>query len=89
MHSLEKLQTQQVGLRLATHLVEEIDDLIKDYNINRTSFIAESIKEYIKKQKAEKTYQRIDESLFEVKQMIDGKIPETTLEDLIDELENN
>jgi metal-responsive CopG/Arc/MetJ family transcriptional regulator len=89
MHSLEKLQTQQVGLRLATHLVEEIDDLIKDYNVNRTSFIAEAIKEYIAKQKEEKTYQRIDEALFEVKQMIDGKIPETTLEDLIDELENN
>ena len=52
---LEKLQTQQVGLRLATHLVEEIDDLIKDFNLNRTSFIAEAIKECIAKQK---TYQR-------------------------------
>jgi metal-responsive CopG/Arc/MetJ family transcriptional regulator len=86
MHSLEKLQTQQVGLRLATHLVEEIDDLIKDYNVNRTSFIAEAIKEYIAKQKEEKTYQRIDEALFEVKQAIDGNIKLKSAESLLDEI---
>lgn len=50
MHSLAKLQKQQVGLRLPIYLVEQIDEFTKEYNLNRTDIIIESIKSYIKNQ---------------------------------------
>ena len=51
MQPIEKLEKQQVGIRLPKYLIEEIDNLTKEYNVNRTDIISESIKAYIEVQK--------------------------------------
>ena len=48
MHSLAQLQKKQVGLRLPVYLIEQIDEFTKEYNLNRTDIIIESIKSYIR-----------------------------------------
>ena len=47
MHSLSELQKQQVGLRLPRYLIEQIDEFTKEYNLNRTDIIIESISSYV------------------------------------------
>jgi len=89
MHSLAQLQKQQVGLRLPVYLVEQIDEFTKEYNLNRTDIIIESIKSYIEKQEAQKLYDEFDMACKELKEVLDDpKKADTlqTLDELLDEL---
>jgi len=89
MHSLAQLQKQQVGLRLPVYLVEQIDEFTKEYNLNRTDIIIESIKSYIEKQEAKKLCDEFDTACKELKEVLDNpaKINELqTLDELLDEL---
>ena len=89
MHKLSQLEKQQVGLRLPKYLIDEIDEFTKMFSINRTDVIIEAIKSYISEQKAEMLYERFDRSCKEAKEMMEGRRTETTLRDLIDELETD
>ena len=70
MHSLEQLQKQQVGLRLPKYLIEHIDELSKEYELNRTDIIIESIKSYLEKQEAHAFYDSFDKSCKELKEVL-------------------
>jgi len=61
MHSLAQLQKQQVGLRLPVYLVEQIDELTKEYHLNRTDIIIESIKYYIEKQTLLRQQEKVED----------------------------
>ncbi|HHH19538.1 MAG TPA: hypothetical protein ENK86_03355 [Campylobacterales bacterium] len=92
MHTLAQLQKQQVGLRLHSYLVEEIDELTKQFSLNRTDIIEEAIKSYISQQKAIILYEGVERACSELKRIKEGdKRIESlgTLEELIDELENS
>ncbi len=89
MHSLAQLQKQQVGLRLPVYLVEQIDEFTKEYNLNRTDIIIESIKSYIEKQEAQKLYDEFDTACKELKEVLDNPKKANklqTLDELLDEL---
>ncbi|MGM0518758.1 MAG: hypothetical protein ACQERD_03825 [Campylobacterota bacterium] len=43
MYTLDELEKQQVGLRLPRFLINEIDELTKEYSLNRSEIITESI----------------------------------------------
>ncbi len=89
MHSLEQLQKQQVGLRLPVYLVEQIDEFTKEYNLNRTDIIIESIKSYIAEQEAQAFYKNFDRGCKELKEILDDpkKADEMqTLDEFLDEL---
>jgi len=91
MHSLIELEKKQVGLRLHSYLVEEIDELTKIFAVNRTDIIVEAIRSYISQQKADMIYNGIEDACIELKEIRDGKKNISalgTLDDLIDELEN-
>lgn len=84
MHSLSQLEKQQVGLRLPKYLVEEMDELTKQFSINRTDIISEAISAYIADQKAKLFYEGFDTSCKELKTAATTQ----TLDALIDELEH-
>ena len=89
MHSLAQLQKQQVGLRLPVYLVEQIDEFTKEYNLNRTDIIIESIKSYIERQEAQKLYNEFDTACKELKEVLDDPLKADklqTLGDLLDEI---
>lgn len=87
MHNLSQLKKQQVGLRLPKFMVDEIDELTKQFSLNRTDIVIEAIKSYLAAQKAKMLYESFDISCKELKSIMDGDSPETTLRELIDELE--
>lgn len=89
MHSLKQLEKQQVGLRLHSYLIAEIDEFTKEYSLNRTDIITEAIKSYLDKQKEKIFYSEFDVACKEVKQMQEGKLEESTLDGLIDELKTD
>ena len=89
MHSVAQPQKQQVGLRLPKYLVEHIDELSKEYEINRTDIIIESIKFYLEKQEAQAFYDSFDTTCKELKEVLnDPKKADKlqTLDELLDEL---
>jgi metal-responsive CopG/Arc/MetJ family transcriptional regulator len=89
MHSLAQLQKQQVGLRLPVYLVEQIDEFTKEYNLNRTDIIIESIKSYIAEQEAKEFYKSFDASCKELREVLDDPKKADklqTLDELLDEL---
>jgi metal-responsive CopG/Arc/MetJ family transcriptional regulator len=86
MYHLSQLEKQQIGLRLPKYLIEEIDSFTKEYNVNRTDIIIEAIKSYLQEQKTIKLYENLEKSAQEAKQIIEGKLPKSSLEDLINEL---
>ena len=90
MIALENLQKQQVGLRLPKYLVDEIDAMTKEYALNRSEIITESIKSFIAEQKAKKIYDSFDLSCKELQQILqtkdDSKLQ--SLDGLIDELQH-
>jgi len=89
MHTLAQLQKQQVGLRLPVYLVEQIDEFTKEYNLNRTDIIIESIKSYIEKQETQKFYDEFDTACKELKEVLDDPKKADklqTLDALLDEL---
>ncbi len=90
MYTIEQLEKQQVGLRLPKYLIEEIDSFTQEYSLNRSEIITESIKAFIKEQKARKLYDSFDSSTKELKQLLQSG-DDTHLETLgefIDELNN-
>jgi len=92
MHSIVQLEKQQVGLRLPTYLIEQMDEFVSKYNVNRTDIIVESIKSYLAIQQQEEFYKNFDTACKEVQAALnDPKKEEAlgSLEDLIDELENH
>lgn len=88
MHTIAELEKQQVGLRMPTYLLNELDELTSEYNVNRSDILIEATKSYIESIKEEKVYQRLGEAMGEVKLMIDGKIPTLSARDHIKELKN-
>ncbi|MBN2897119.1 MAG: hypothetical protein JXK05_14645 [Campylobacterales bacterium] len=84
MHALNQLEKQQVGLRLPRYLVEEMDELTREYAINRTDIICEAITSYLAQQRAERFYQDFDASCKAIKSGATSQ----TLDALIDELEH-
>ena len=89
MYTLSQLEKQQIGLRIPKYLIDEIDEFTKQFTINRTDIIIEALRSYLNEQKSRMFYEKFDNSVKEAKSMIDGESEETTLGDLIDELNNN
>lgn len=92
MHSLAQLEKQQVGLRLPKYLIDDIDEFTEQFSLNRTDIITEALKSYIAEQKEKMFYESFERSAKELKDILDGKIDKselTTLDELIDELENS
>ncbi|SFV87773.1 hypothetical protein MNB_SUP05-SYMBIONT-5-536 [hydrothermal vent metagenome] len=71
---------------MPTYLLEEVDELTKDYNVNRSTYITEAIKAFNKQQKEDQFYEGLGEAMQEVKLMIDGKIPKISAQSLLDEI---
>lgn len=88
MHTLEQLETKQVGLRMPVYLLKEIDELLEDFEINRSTFINEAVKSMLKKQKEKRVHQRLDEAMSEVGQMLRGEIPKISARDTLLEMKN-
>lgn len=89
MRDLASLEKQQVGLRVPKYLLDEVDEFTKMFSVNRTEVIIEAIKSYVEEQKANIFYKEFDEACIELKDTITNKKQKDTLEDLINELENN
>jgi len=89
MHTLHELEKQQVGLRLNTYLVNELDEMTKTYSVNRSDIIVEAIKAYISEHKALTLYQGFESACHELQQVVKQKQPAhlSTLADLINELD--
>lgn len=77
---------QQVGFRMPTYLLNEVDGVVSKYEINRSEFLNEAAKDYLQAIKEQEVYSRLDEAMQEVKLMIDGKIPSRPARDLLDEI---
>ncbi len=90
MYALEDLQKQQVGLRLPKYLIDEIDEFTKEYSLNRSEIITESIKAFIAEQKQRKIYESFDKSCKELKGVLNTKDDTKlkSLDGLINELAN-
>jgi metal-responsive CopG/Arc/MetJ family transcriptional regulator len=73
MYTLQQLEKQQVGLRLPKYLIEEIDNFTKEYSLNRSEIITESIKAFISEQKAKKLYENFNESAKELNDILNQK----------------
>ncbi len=89
MNSLSSLEKQQVGLRVPKYLLDEIDEFTTNYSVNRSEVIIEAIKSYVEIQKENIFYDEFKNSVQELKDTIESKNKKDTLEDLINELENN
>lgn len=89
MHNLSQLEKQQVGLRLPKYMIDEIDELTKQFSLNRTDIVTEAIKSYLADQKAKMFYDSFDTSCKELKAVMNGDIAPTTLRELIDELDTD
>jgi len=86
MHTLEQLEKQQIGLRIPQYLIEEVDNFTKEFSVNRTDIIIEALKSYISEQKSNLIYKSFEKSVQEAKEMMNSTTPESTLGELIDEL---
>jgi len=89
MNSVAQLEKQQVGLRLHKYLIDEIDEFTKEFSVNRTDIITEAIKSYLSAQREKMFYMEFERSCQEAKRMIDGEVVETSLGELINELNAN
>lgn len=89
MYTLEQLEKQQIGLRIPQYMIDEIDDFTKQFSVNRTDIVMEALKSYLYEQKSQILYSQFEKSCQEAKAIMDGKLPETTLGELIDELETD
>ena len=89
MYTLQQLEKQQIGLRLPQFMIDEIDEFTQQFSVNRTDIIMEALRSYLYEQKIQNLYNRFDNACKEAKEIIDGKLPESTLGDLIDELETD
>jgi len=67
MYGLHQIEKQQIGLRLPKYLIEQIDELTKEYSLNRSEIITESIKAFLSEQKTKEIYNSFDKSCKELK----------------------
>lgn len=89
MYTLKQIEKQQVGLRLPKYLIEQVDELTKEYSLNRSEIITESIKAFLVEQKNRKIYDSFNESCKELKIILNqDKDNLDDLEDFISELNN-
>lgn len=90
MYTIEQLEKQQVGLRLPKYLIEEIDAFTKEYSLNRSEIITESIKAFISEQKSRQLYDSFDNASKELKQIVESGDDShlDTLGEFINELDN-
>ncbi|WP_428087489.1 hypothetical protein [Candidatus Thioglobus sp.] len=88
MRLVKDLEKQQVGVRMPTYLLNDIDEITKKYKVNRSEILIEAVKSYVAEIKEQVVYERLGESMQEVKLMMDGKIPTIDARSLIDELKN-
>ena len=88
MHSIKELEKQQVGLRMPTYLLNDIDEITSKYKVNRSEILIEAAKSYIASVKEKEVYERLGEAMQEVKLMMDGKIPKISARDTIKQLKN-
>jgi metal-responsive CopG/Arc/MetJ family transcriptional regulator len=86
MHTLDQLEKQQIGLRIPQYLIEEVDNFTKEFSVNRTDIIIEALKSYLDEQRSNLMYKSFESSVQEAKEMMNGSLPESTLGELIDEL---
>ena len=89
MYNLQQLEKQQIGLRLPKYIIDEIDIFTQQFSLNRTDIVIEALRSYISEQKSKIFYNNFDTACKEAKSISEGKLPATTLGDLIDELDNN
>ena len=89
MYTLAQLEKQQIGLRIPQYLIDEIDMFTKQFAINRTDIVIEALRSYLAQQKSIAFYEKFGKSVQEAKKIIDKELPETTLGDLIDELNHS
>jgi len=89
MYSVTQLEKQQIGLRLPKYLIDEVDSFTQEFSVNRTDIVIEALRSYLSEQKAKLFYESLATSSKEAKQMIAGELEESSLRDLIDELENH
>ena len=91
MHTVEELKKQQVGLRLHSYLIDEIDELSKEFSVNRSDIIEEAIRAYLQEQKAKMLYDELGNSIKELKEIKEQESNKEldTLEEFINELENS
>jgi len=87
MHNLQELEKQQVGLRLHSYLVDELDEMTKEFSVNRSDIIVEAIKSYISAQKTLAIYEGFDVASKELHQAIKNNTKLQSLDELINELE--
>ena len=92
MRPIAELEKQQVGLRMPTYLLNDIDEITSKYRINRSEFLIEAAKSYVDSVQEDDVHARLGEAMQEVRLMMDGKIPtisaRDTIEGLKDELKN-
>ena len=89
MYSISQLEKQQIGIRIPQYLINEIDEFTKQFSVNRTDIVIEALRSYLSEQKAKLFYDSFDNSVKEAKEMMDGSLPETSLEEFISELETD
>lgn len=70
-------------------MIDEIDEYSKMYALNRHDIITEAIQSYLKAQREKELYKNFESSCKEAKDMMDGKISKTSLQDFIDETKYN
>ena len=61
------MEKQQVGLKMPTYLLNNIDGIITEYKVNRSKILI----------KEQDVYEHLHETLQEVKLIKEGKIPTT------------
>lgn len=86
MHTISGLKKQQVGVRMPTYLLNDIDKISNKYKVNRSEILIESAKNYVASVKEKEVHKRLEEAMKEAKLMIDGKIPSIDARSLLDEL---
>lgn len=95
MKNLSSLKKQPVGLRLPRYMIQEIDHLAHQFELKRSDIITEAISSYIEEQKSRVLYAEFDQASEELKKYLTGgshgqdSAKEKTLNNLINELENN
>jgi len=91
MHTLKQIEKQQVGLRLHSYLVDEIDELTQQFSLNRSDIIAEAIRSYLSAQKENLFYANFEEGCKELNHSLKSSkqpLALQSLDELINELEH-
>ena len=82
MYSIEKLEKQQIGLKLPKYIIEEIDEFTKKYSVNRTDIITEALRVYISEQKNKFLFE--DELLSRVNDIKEKRVEPLSRDEVFD-----